>query len=178
MLRKWRSKSPANKGEEWSPYKRAGCALSQRWATTLSNCFAALSRVQGSRARPEAEKGEGARTSETRRGGEPARMGGARGLEGRSSRGRRALCGAGAGVDISTWGEGSGAGGRSRAPSNLLSQEWRGARDAREGRPLRHHHEAGVGRRRGRGGGLLCSREGQEEKVGRPPGYRGVPRGR
>lgn len=151
MLRKWRSKNLANKGEGWSPRKTAVCDPSMTWAPTY---YAAPTGVEGSGVRLEAEKG-GARTSQRRRRGEPAEMRERRGLEGRSSRARRALCGVWAGVAVSTWGRGWAPEAGAKYPQTSAPTSG-GRRDASEGRPLLNHREAGVGRRRPTGGALHC----------------------
>lgn len=85
------------------------------------------------------------------------------GLEGRSSRGRGALCGVWAGVAVLTRGGKSGAGGRSRGPQTSLPR--RGGGERREGGPsASHQHEARVGRRRT----TLREGEGPDGKLGRP----------
>lgn len=77
-------------------------------------------------------------------------MGGAKRTGGRSSRGRRALCGVWAGVDVPTWGEGGGKR-PDQSTSNLRSHEWR------------------AGEMPGRAVPYATTREDQEGKVGRPP---------
>lgn len=105
------------------------------------------------------EAGGGERRSsdqpETKERGEPAEMRERRGLEGRSSRARRALCGVWAGVAVSTWGRGWAPEASAKYPQTSAPTSG-GRRDASEGRPLLNHREAGVGRRRPTGGALHC----------------------